>query len=105
MYHALAMTNAWIGIDPTSLRISSTFEWDLSRDIEFSIDTDSYVGLQETDDRTHTIEAKLSIDVVSDFTIDFRLIVDRNNNPQRTTSGETPDQDDVRFVVGLGWEF
>ena len=78
---------------------------EITEHIDFLVDYQSFVNFENSDDATHNLKATLSFEIISDFDLDFSLILDRNENPQRGEDGERPDRDDVRFLIGLAWEF
>ena len=91
--------------DNLGLYFGSRLDWELTKDIDFSFESDSFVSADDLSDATHSLITTLSFEVVSDFDIDFSLLVDRKENPEADGDGVLPDKDDIRFIIGLGWEF
>lgn len=53
----------------------------------------------------HHLVSTLSTDLVRDWDLDVSFIWDRVENPQERADGTSPEQDDYRLMVGLGFEF
>lgn len=54
---------------------------------------------------THHMVGGLAIELTDSLDVELSLIWDRIEAPQRDAAGVLPEQDDWRYVVGLGWEF
>ena len=81
------------------------YDQKISERLDFNVDYIAFVSAENSDDATHELKAVLSFELISDFDLDFTLIIDRNENPQRGDDGVLPDRDDVRFLIGLSWDF
>lgn len=85
--------------------VTTNFEWDITNRIEYNF---SYTG-QFTDSAngsdTHHSVSTFEIELTNLLELDLSLIWDRVSNPQPDEDGIVPDQDDIRFVTGLGLDF
>jgi hypothetical protein len=61
------------------------------------------------DDRSgayqHHLLSTLSTDLIGNFDLDISFIWDRIDKPQQRADGSTPERDDYRLMIGLGYEF
>jgi hypothetical protein len=73
------------------------------------IDLNYEYGFQFTDSSSgkynHHMVGGLEIELTDSLDLDISVIWDRIQEPQRDADGILPEQDDWRYVVGLGWEF
>ena len=79
--------------------------WELTEKIDFELQYNTTIGLDEDLGIDHHALATLSFDVWRNLEFDFSLTWDRVGSPQRTSDGAEPDADDVRLYMGIGWEF
>ena len=80
-----------------------------TRELNHWIDFHYEYGLQFTASRSgkynHHMVGTLEIELTESLDLDLSVIWDRIEEPQRDADGFLPEQDDWRYVVGLGWEF
>ena len=81
------------------------YDQKISERLDFNVDYIAFVSAENSDDATHELKTVLSFELISDFDLDFTLTIDRNENPQRGNDGVLPDRDDVRFLIGVSWDF
>jgi hypothetical protein len=84
---------------------ATDFTWELTEKLDFELQYNTTIGLEEDMGIDHHALATLSFDVWRDLEFDVSLTWDRIGSPQRTSDGSKPDQDDIRLYVGIGWEF
>jgi hypothetical protein len=53
----------------------------------------------------HHLLTTLSTDLIGNFDLDVSFVWDRIEDPQQRADGSTPEQDDYRLIIGLGYEF
>lgn len=53
----------------------------------------------------HHLLTTLSTDLIGNFDLDVSFVWDRIEDPQQRADGSTPEQDDYRLILGLGYEF
>ena len=53
----------------------------------------------------HHIVSTLSTDLIGDIDMDVSFIWERTDKPQQRTDGTTPEQDDLRLLISVGYEF
>lgn len=80
-------------------------DWDITDDIELDLDYSLATDPADTSSTDQHMVATLSVDLWKDLDLDVTFQWDRIGNPQRDNNGVTPDNDDFRWTVGLGWEF
>ena len=82
---------------------ATVIEWDITDDIDLDINYVAQVGLPDTRNSTHHLQAYFSMDLfgdVIDLTANF--VWDRIENPVTNADGITPEQDDFRLAFGIG---
>ena len=89
----------------TALGLSSEFKWDITKDIDWTIQYTGHFASPKAGDTTHHLQSKLSVDLTKRLTIDLSFIWDRTVSPPATADGTRPESDDYRMVFGLGLEF
>ncbi len=53
----------------------------------------------------HHLLSTLSTDLIGNFDLNISFIWDRIGKPQQRADGSTPEKDDYRLMIGLGYEF
>ncbi|NTS75578.1 DUF481 domain-containing protein [Catenovulum sp. SM1970] len=87
------------------LVLGSSFEKDLTSDIEFFLDYQVQVVEEDAGKYIHHAETGFEIDLISDFDLDLTLYYDRIEEPIPDKDGELPKKDDYRFVVSISYDF
>jgi hypothetical protein len=92
-------------VSSAALVVGTFYERELTDWIDFRYE----YGFQFTASRSggynHHMVGALEIELTDSLDLDLSLIWDRIEEPQRDADGILPEQDDWRYVVGLGWEF
>jgi len=88
-----------------AILLSTGAEYDLTKDIELSLDWQAQVGVERIEDTNHHLVAKISVDLPRNLELDVSFTWDRIGNPRTDSDGRTPERDDFRITVGLGWDF
>ncbi len=83
----------------------TTFNWDITSDIDFHFNYSIQIGAPNTVDTNQFAFLTLSIDLLGDLDLDLSLTWNRVGDPQPIANGTTPLRDDLRYTVGLGWDF
>ena len=108
-YNYLENESVAVGEDDTETSTVGTFNSDLSIEVTSWMDYDLLVNMtflnEESGRYQHHIVSELSTDLFRDLDIDFSIIWDRTEKPKELADGTTPEQDDVRFIVSLSYEF
>lgn len=86
------------------LNLGSVIQWDITKDIEFDADYQVKVVSEDAGEYIHRLKTGLEVDLIGDFDLDLSFYLDRIENP-KPTGTFTPDKNDYRFVVSLGYEF
>ncbi|WP_448213219.1 DUF481 domain-containing protein [Colwellia sp. MEBiC06753] len=87
------------------LIISNNIEWEMTDDIDLDLDYQLQRVSKDAGKQIHHLKAAFSFDVIGNIDVDMAFYLDRVDNPKRNENGITPDKDDYRFVVSLGYEF
>lgn len=86
------------------LNLGTAVQWDITKDIEFDADYQVKVVSEEAGEYIHRLKAGFEVDLIGDFDLDLTFYLDRIENPKPTDTS-TPDKNDYRFIVSLGYEF
>ena len=100
-----------VGDDSNAEERSGSFVTSSELDVEISSDVDffydyNFTFMSENAGRySHRMNAGIEVDLGRFFDLNFSVIWDRTANPQPDEFGITPEQDDYRMNVGLGFEY
>ena len=84
---------------------ATTLEVDITKKVEFRLDTSAQIGVPDTEDTNINFLATLSYEFLKDFDLDLSLQWNRVGQPTTDSGGETPTADDVRLSFGIAWDF
>lgn len=87
-----------------ALTLGTMVEWDITKDIEFDASYQVRVVSEDAGGYIHRLKTGIEIDLIGDFDLDLSFYLDRIENP-KPTGTFTPDKNDYRFVVSIGYEF
>ncbi len=91
--------------DSVALHLGTRLDRDLTKDIEYYIDYSSFFTDEENGTYNHHLDTGLGIELVGNLDFTIAWIWDRTQDPRPLEDGTLPEQDDVRLVFGLGWDF
>jgi hypothetical protein len=80
-------------------------EWDITGDIEWTIDYDSNITVQELGSSVHHLTTVFSVEIQEYLDLVTSASLDRVAQPQTNEEGVTPVPNDVRISIGLGVSF
>lgn len=87
----------------------TTFGSDLEVELTSWLDYELLINTTFLESRAgkyqHHILSTLSTDLIGSLDLDVSFIWDRTEEPQVAEDGTTPEKDDFRFIVSLGYEF
>jgi len=84
---------------------STEYSWSVTDAVDLDLEYSITAELPETREFDSHFEARLSVDLLGDLTLDVAFVWDRVNRPDRDEDGDVPRADDYRTTVGLGWTF
>jgi putative salt-induced outer membrane protein YdiY len=84
---------------------ATTLEVDITKKVEFRLDTSAQIGVPDTEDTNINFLATLSYEFLKDFDLDLSLQWNRVGQPTSDSEGDTPSTDDVRLSFGIAWDF
>lgn len=92
------------GREQTGSAIPSTsFETDITKDVELTIDYKAQVGIPDPKSSTHNFDLILSVDFFKDvFELSFTLGWDHTENPKPYEDGTVPERDELKMTFGFG---
>ena len=92
--------------EETATAIASTrFDIELTKTLDLILEYKIDVGLSDLNDTNHHAVATVSVDMTKVLDLDVTFIWDRVGKPERDADGDTPEKDDFRLLVGVGFDF
>ena len=88
-----------------AIALSTTYSYEITHDIDFNAYYQVQVVNEESGDFVHQFRTSIDIDLVSDFVLDLSFYLDRIETPRQDELGVTPEQNDYRLTVTLGYDF
>ena len=92
-------------VGSAALVLGTVYERELTDWIDFRYEYAFQLTASRSGRYNHHMVGGLEIELTDSLDLDLSLIWDRIEEPQRDADGVLPEQDDWRYVVGLGWEF
>ncbi len=94
-----------LNISTPVLSISSLFETDLTKKIDFSFKYSFNIGNEESGGYTHHLITTLETELTSWLDFDISFVWDRVKNPTASADGTLPEPDDYRLTFSLGVDY
>ena len=94
-----------LNISTPVLSISSLFETDLTKKIDFSFKYSFNIGNEESGGYTHHLITTLETELTSWLDFDISFVWDRVKNPTASADGTVPEPDDYRLTFSLGVDY
>ncbi|SET77593.1 DUF481 domain-containing protein [Thalassotalea agarivorans] len=91
--------------DSGVMTLGSNFDWEITSNIDYFFDYQLQLVSEQAGNQLHHIETGFEFEVVNDFDINFTFYMDRTDKPRTDSDGFTPEKDDFRYVVSIGYEF
>lgn len=88
-----------------ALSLGTNFETELTPWMDFMFLMHMTFLDEDSGNYQHHMLTTLSTDLVGNFDVDVSLIWDRIGKPQQRADGSTPEKDDYRLMIGLGYDF
>lgn len=85
--------------------LGTDFTYEVTSDIDFDVSYNVQIIDEASGGNIHHFQTGLEIDLTNDFDLDLTFYADRTENPKEDSSGNTPDKNDYRLVVSLGYDF
>jgi len=87
------------------LVLGTDFSYEFSKDIDYDVSYNVQIVNEASGQLIHHFETGLEIELTSDFDLDLTFYADRTEKPKEDGSGNTPEKNDYRLVVSLGYDF
>ena len=94
-----------LNISTPVLSISSLYETDLTKIIDFSFKYSFNIGNEESGGYTHHLITTLETELTSWLDFDISFVWDRVKNPTASADGTVPEPDDYRLTFSLGVDY
>ena len=88
-----------------SASLGTDFDTELTSWMDFLISFQMTFVDEASGDYQHHLLTTLSTELIGNLDFDVSLVWDRVQRPPPNSAGETPEQDDFRLSIGLGWDF
>ncbi len=85
--------------------LGTDFTYEVTSDIDFDVSYNVQIIDEASGGNIHHFQTGLEIDLTNDFDLDLTFYADRTENPKEDSSGNTPEKNDYRLVVSLGYDF
>jgi hypothetical protein len=85
--------------------VSTRLNWEATEKVDLGFEFDAAVPFEDAADYNFRAKAYTEVELWGDLDLDVQVIWDRVNDPEPLADGTTPDPDDLRIFVGVGWSF
>ena len=87
------------------VNLGTVFDYEINKQLDFVSDYQLKFVDKESGKALHQLKFILKIEVINDFDIDLTYYLNRTEEPRSDEDGITPEKNDYRFVVSLGYTF
>ena len=88
-----------------ALSLSTLLEYQINSRIDFIFDYQIQFVSEESGTRTHNLTTGFEFEFINDLDIEFLFYLDRIAEPIESSSGITPEENDYRLVLSVGYKF
>ncbi len=88
-----------------ALSIGTLYDIELTKSLDYYLKYTARFVDEENGRYIHTMVTTLSSDITGSLDLDLTLFWSRTQKPQPAADGSVPKKDDLRFTVGLSYEF
>ena len=88
-----------------AVSFTTDFETELMSWMDYLFTFQARLVDEQSGNYQHHLLTTLSTDLIGNFDLDVSFVWDRIEDPQQRADGSTPEQDDFRLIIGLGYEF
>ncbi|MCW8832147.1 MAG: DUF481 domain-containing protein [Colwellia sp.] len=101
-YHSQAQESSDEGV---ALSFSTLFEYQISSRIDYTLDYQMQFVNEDSGARVHHFKTGFEFEFIEDLDIDLFFYLDRVAKPVAAISVETPEPNDYRLVLSIGYQF
>ena len=94
-----------IKVDSGSLSLSTSYEIEINNKIDFIYKYNIQASETETGGYTHHMIATFENELTNDLDLNVSLIWDRINSPVIDDQGNIPEVDDLKFMLGISYNY
>lgn len=87
-----------------TLVLSTKFDFELNSKVDLEGSYTATLGDEATGNYSHHSIFTVETELTDDLDLDVSLVWDRTRQPVAEANGDIPEQDDFRFLVGLGYD-
>lgn len=88
-----------------SSTIGTDFETEITSWMDYLLSFQATFVDEKSGQYQHHLLTTLSTDLIGNIDLDVSLVWDRTARPPADASGETPEKDDFRLLIGIGFDF
>jgi len=88
-----------------AVKLGTNFDHDITKDIDFYALYDATFTDEASGTYIHHFDTGLDFEILGNLDFTISLVWDRVQDPRPLEDGSVPEQDDYRFIFGLGWDF
>lgn len=92
-------------VSSPGLLLGSNFSYEVTSDINFEMLYDIQIVDGASGDYIHHLKTAFEVELINNFDLDVTLYADRTQKPKPDGEGNTPEQNDFRLVISLGYDF
>ena len=92
-------------VDSIALVLGTRWDLELTKRLDFILEYRGQFTSREAGAGTHHALATLEFEIHKRLKLDISFTWDRTGNPSTESDGTTPNQDDLRLILGLGVDF
>jgi hypothetical protein len=88
-----------------AFKLGTELDYEVSSDIDLVYTYDATFTSEAAGRYIHHMLGGLSIDLIGLLDLDFSIVWDRIEKPQPDATGNVPQKDDFRYIIGIGYDF
>ena len=92
-------------VSTPTLLVGTKYNREISKTTDFIYEYQFFILNEESGLYTHHMIGTFENEFVKDFDFDVSLVWDRIEKPATTSEGNTPDKDDFRLLIGVGYSY
>ena len=85
--------------------LGTTYDNEITSSLDFNLAYNFSIVNEESGRYIHHFVTGFDVELTSLLDFNFSFVWDRTQEPRQNSDGTFPEQDDYRFVLGLGFDF
>ena len=88
-----------------ALMVGTTYDNEISDSLDYNLTYNFTITQEESGRYIHHFVTGFDVELTSLLDFNFSFVWDRTQEPRQNSDGTFPEQDDYRFILGLGFDF